>query len=423
MTAPTPRPRAAVAIVGSGPAGCFVAQQLRRRWPESEITVFDRDPTPYGLLRYGVAPDHQGTKAVTRQFDKLFQAGGARFLGNIAVGEDISLGDLRAAFDVVVLATGLRGDRPLGIPGADLPQVHGSGRVTRLLNDHPDDCAPLELGSRVALVGNGNVAIDIVRLLTKTDDEFDGSDVHAETLAWLRAHPVEHIDVIGRSAIPAAKFDAVMIRELAKLSGVVFSLADPSTLRRDTDDPRVSAVRGLLERPAPSSVHTTVTFHFEATPTQVVGADRVEGLIVRRGGESVELPCDSVITAIGFVAHPDTDVDLDAVREFECPENSGRLGGRLYHAGWLHRNGRGALPQIRAAAVKLVDTILADTADLVSCAPGETALSGEIAQRAVDFEGWTRIDNAELAGAPAGRTRQKIRDRGEMLRIASPVHV
>ena len=160
-----------VVVVGSGPSGCYTAQFLRKQWPAADITVLDRLPVPFGLVRYGVAPDHQGTKAVDRQFDRLFTRDGVRFVGNVEVGGPVTVDQLRAAFDVVVLATGVSGDRPLGVPGAELAGVHGAGRLTRLLNDHPDEQHPVApLGPRVVVVGNGNVALDVVRLLAKDHD-------------------------------------------------------------------------------------------------------------------------------------------------------------------------------------------------------------------------------------------------------------
>src|SRR6478609_3075307 len=137
-----------IAIVGSGPSGCYVAQFLRKRWRAAEIVIFDRLDHPYGLVNYGVALDHPGTKAVARQFDRLFDKDGVRFAGEVEVGTDVMLEELRSPFDVVVLASGLHGDRPLGVPGAELPSVLGSGRLTRLINGHPDEIADgLRLGS------------------------------------------------------------------------------------------------------------------------------------------------------------------------------------------------------------------------------------------------------------------------------------
>jgi len=164
--------RSKVVIVGAGPSGLFAAQHLRRLAPDVEIDIIDRLPVPYGLIRYGVAADHQGTKAVARQFERLFEREDVGFFGNVLVGRDLSVSDLTDLYDSVVLATGLSGDRRLGVPGEDLSGVYGSGTLTRWLNSHPDEVLlQPRLGPRVIIFGNGNVAIDVARILAKTPDE------------------------------------------------------------------------------------------------------------------------------------------------------------------------------------------------------------------------------------------------------------
>ena len=171
-----------VAVVGSGPSGCYTAQAVRKRVPGAEIAVIDRHPFPFGLVRFGVAPDHQGTKAVSEQFARLFKRDGVEFVGSVRVGsgpeDNVSLAQLREAFDAVVLATGLHQDARLEVPGADLSGVHGAGRITRLLNSAADEVRPApSLGATAAVVGMGNVAMDLVRLLASASDQLEGSDV------------------------------------------------------------------------------------------------------------------------------------------------------------------------------------------------------------------------------------------------------
>jgi ferredoxin--NADP+ reductase len=225
-----------------------MAQALRREWQDAEITLIERLPVPYGLVRYGVAPDHPGTKAVTRQFERMFEREKIQFLGNVHVGTELPLADLRAAYDIVVVATGLYGDRKLGVPGDALNHIYGAGQITRFLNDHPDEegFSP-SFGTRPIIVGNGNVAIDVLRLLVKKGQEFHGSDLSHEALAHLASSPIEHIDVVGRSAAAFAKFDTVMIKELAKLAHVQFEFNDELGLE-SIDDPLARAKGGSAAR-------------------------------------------------------------------------------------------------------------------------------------------------------------------------------
>lgn len=204
-----------IAIVGAGPAGCYTAQALLKAAPDCTVDVIDALPVPYGLLRYGVAADHQGTKAVARQFERVFTRQGARFFGNLRIGERISLAQLRAAYDAVVLATGLDVDRRLGIVGDDLDGVIGSGALTRALNDHPGAAALPDLGAHPVIIGHGNVALDILRLLVKTSAELEGSDLGAAASDWLAGQRLARITVLGRGPLESARFDPVMIRELA----------------------------------------------------------------------------------------------------------------------------------------------------------------------------------------------------------------
>ncbi len=222
-------------------------------------------------MNYGVALDHPGTKAVARQFDRLFERDNVQFAGKVEIGTDITLDELRAAFDIVVLATGLHGDRTLEVPGSDLPGVLGSGRLTRLINGHPDEKADeLRIGSRVTIVGHGNVAIDLVRLLLKSTDELRGLGVADDVIAAITAGPVQHIDVVGRSQPALAKFDPAMVRELAKTPDVRFlaDLARVTPWRRTPRPAKQDALATLLDGPGAAAPDARCTFHFGWTPSR-----------------------------------------------------------------------------------------------------------------------------------------------------------
>ena len=267
-----------VAIVGAGPSGCFTAQALAKAMPDAMIDIIDRLPVPYGLVRYGVAADHQGTKNVTRQFERLFERQGVGFFGNVEIGKDISLEELRSLYDAVVLATGLSGDRRLGIPGEDLAGVYGSGVITRAWNDHPDaDGVEPAIGRHVIVIGNGNVAIDLVRLLAKTDDELEGSDLSTHRSRALVDSGARRIHVIGRSPAHVAKFDPVMLRELGRLSQARISVENA------TGEGKVIDALAAIDGHGEADARHSITFQFGWMPersdrgrTCVIGALRCQ---------------------------------------------------------------------------------------------------------------------------------------------------
>lgn len=417
-----------VAIVGTGPSGCYVAQALRKEWPEAEVVMIDRLPVPYGLVRYGVAPDHPGTKAVTRQFERLFERENIRFIGNLEIGKDLALDELRQAYDIVVLATGLYGDRRLGIPGDDLTHVYGAGRITRLLNDHPDevDFAP-RLGKHTVIVGNGNVAIDLLRLIAKSHDEFDGSDISDESLSHLLADPVETIDIVGRSPAALAKFDTVMIKELAKLSNVRFKIGPDSSLTSASNPLEHAKIESLLALQEIQSVaaghRKMVTFHFGWAPEEVHGTDEVQSItfVCADGtGKRIQLKADSVITAIGFEERKGTDLSRDALTSAASHIEAGYMDAGLYCAGWFRRGPRGTIPENRADSKRVADSIVqAISAGTLSIGkPGFSAIPTGIKDLLVSYDDWKRIDAKELQSAPDGRVRRKTRSKLEMLSIA-----
>ncbi|WP_271408607.1 FAD-dependent oxidoreductase [Pseudomonas sp. Q1-7] len=417
-----------VAIVGTGPSGCYVAQALRKAWPGAEIAMFDRLPVPYGLVRYGVAPDHSGTKSVIRQFERLFEREHVRFIGNLEIGKDLPLEELRRAYDIVVLATGLYGDRRLSIPGDDLERIYGAGRMTRLLNDHPDevDFVP-RLGRRTVIVGNGNVAIDLLRLLTKSHDEFEGSDLSDESLAQLLSAPLDAIDIVGRSPAALAKFDTVMVKELARLANVRFEIGAGSTLEPATsaqEQAKIEAILALREAGSQAMPrHTTVTFHFGWVPEAIHGEERVEAISfvsADGSGQHIRLEADSVVTAIGFQEQAGTGLNRDALSSETTDIDSGFLASGLYCAGWFRRGPRGTIPENRADAKAIADNIVQAVSDgaLAIGKPGYSAIPDAVKEHLVDYQGWKRIDKAELSNAPGGRVRRKVRTRTDMLSIA-----
>jgi ferredoxin/flavodoxin---NADP+ reductase len=376
----TPSPT--IAIVGSGPSGCYLAQSLRKRWKEAEIVIFDRLPVPYGLVRFGVAPDHLGTKAVARQFDRLFEREGVRFIGGTEIGSSIRLDELRDSFDVVVLACGLHGDRALGVPGDTLPGVYGAGRVTRLINGHPDEHADgLRIGERIAIVGNGNVAMDLVRLLLTPAERLRELNVAEEVVRALEPASVKRIDIVGRSAAGQAKFDLAMLRELTKLPDVRFVAGDLGEAG-DADEGGTGKREAVAElaRTSPDRADRSVHFHFGWTPERVIGKDAVQSIAFHSTADtdaSLLLDVDGVITAIGFEELNASPIQRDRHESPESDLDKGYLSPGLYCAGWLRRGPRGTIPENRADSKMVADAIIeaVDTARLVTGKPGLTGLN------------------------------------------------
>lgn len=415
-----------IAIVGSGPSGCYLAQALRKAWPLAEITLLDRMPVPYGLVRYGVAPDHPGTKNVIRQFERLFERDNIGFAGNIEIGRDISLDTLRETFDIVVLATGLHGDRQLDIPGAEQARIYGAGRLTRLLNDHPDeqDFNP-RLGESTVIVGNGNVAIDVLRLLAKSAEEFDNSEITDEVLSGLLTTQLRQIHIVGRSPARQAKFDTVMLRELAGLHRVRFSVHDLPTTDGNEDKAVAAKLDALRDLQAREQAELDIHFHFGWQPESLTATGGQQCFRFTRAGretQKLELTTDSVITAIGFTQRPDSSFCKQGLSHAGADPEAGHLAPGLYCTGWFKRGPRGTIPENRADAKTVAGLILAQTDLMATGKPGFAALPESVIAQSVDYAGWKRIDAAEVTTAPAGRIRKKIRDTAEMLRIVNDIH-
>ncbi|MBC9953117.1 FAD-dependent oxidoreductase [Leucobacter sp. cx-42] len=410
-----------IAIIGAGPSGCYLAQALSRGLPESTITIFDRLASPFGLIRYGVAADHQHTKAITRQFERLFASGAARFAGDIEVGRDLSLADLQANFDAVVLASGLTIDRQLDIPGAELPGVLGAGEITRALNSHPASAALRpDFGTEVVIIGAGNVALDILRFLVKDAAGYDASDVNDAYLNAYLSAPAQRVTLASRSRTAESKGDPQMIKELATLPRAHYSSTTATAAAPDADrtaTARSAAFADLFSpdrAPAPGpEVHVL----FGATPTRILGADHVTGVEFALGSETTVVPATSVITAVGFA--PDADDALSALTA--TPAASGRLAAGLYRTGWAKRGPNGAIPENRACAKSVADEMLADIESGALAPAGKTGFAGlpdTVRERAVSYDDWLRLDAHERNTALANRVRNKLPDHTYMVKIA-----
>lgn len=406
-----------VAVIGSGPSGCYIAQFLRKELPNAEITIFEALPVPYGLVRYGVAADHQGTKAVAKQFDRMFERNGIDFIGNVRVGKDIAFDTLRDAYDVVVVATGLPNDKRLDVPQDPAAHVIGAGRLLRALNSFPDEAAtwsdPLDqtLGDDLVVVGLGNVAVDVVRLLTKADHHFTGSDIDDGTLARLRPRRPRTVRMIGRAAASDAKFDLAMLRELCSLDTVSIRAEG---LDDDAEGPIADLLRTTVQNQDlhPTSERTTLTFHFRSVPVRIGHENARTVLDVRTPSGIESYPADTVVTAIGF-CHPDKTRDDTPVSTW--------TGSNVYRVGWLDRGGRGNIAENRKHSQQVARSILSDLADgrlPLRGTGGSKLVLPQLSSPIVGFDGWQAIDEAERQAAEPQRCRRKFTVLEDMLAVA-----
>lgn len=414
-----------IAIIGSGPAGCYLAQSLLRAVPDSEITLFDQLASPFGLVRYGVAADHQHTKSITRQFERLFTTPNVRFAGDVSVGRDTSLAELQAHFDVVVAATGLSADRGLQLPGGELPGVIGSGEITRILNAHPGAAERLpQLGPDIVLVGAGNVALDILRFLVKDHSGYAGSDVADEALTAYLESPAQRITLVSRSAAAQSKGDPQMLKELAALPRARYFapgavLETPQDADRTTAA-RVAAVAELISEDRESYPGPEVDLRFGATPIRIHGDTSVTSVEFTQGAETVRVPATSVITAIGFDA--DSTSALTEIEALPPSAESGRVSPGLYRTGWAKRGPIGAIPENRACAKAVAEEITSDLhAGTVSPDPAKLGYAGlpeSVRNRAITFAQWQVLDAHECKTAGAERVRRKLPHHDQMAAIA-----
>jgi len=403
-----------VAIIGSGPAGCYLADHLLRLLPDASIDILERLPVPFGLIRYGVAPDHQGTKAIARVLDRVLTRDRVNFYGNVEVGRDVHLDELMSLYDAVVLATGAERDRRMGIPGEELSGVVGSGAFTGWYNSRPKHRAPqVQYVRSAAIIGNGNVAIDVARILAKGPEELAGSDLSPQVSGWLQAQPIETIHVVGRRSAADAKFTDHEVAEMGTIRRARPVVIDPAGLAGE------SAVVATLRRFAAENraAPVTINFHFDLTPAVFLGDNCLRAVQVRSAhGSIVELPAQLAVTCIGYEAQACGSV---------VPSNGifanvdGRVQERLYVVGWAKRGPSGTIPTNRTEAQLVAQKIAQEVTG--ADRPGRSALRQLLHERHVcwvDYAAWRRIDAAELARAGEGRCREKFGSVAEMLEVA-----
>jgi ferredoxin--NADP+ reductase len=430
-----------IAIIGSGPAGFYAVEALAKARPDAHLDVFDRLPTPYGLVRSGVAPDHQGTKNVWRVFQRTAHRPSVRFLGNVEVGRDVSLAELRGLYDAVVLAIGAPADRALGIPGEHLRGVVGSGEITGWYNGHPDHAgkAPPLDGAQVAIIGNGNVAVDIARVLGRTPEEMVKTDLPAYASEHIARAPLTDLYMIGRRGPGEASFTPVELRELGEMARTV-ALVDPAQLpdalvagdpkEQMLKDKLLGILRGYAQNdPASKPVRLHILFY--AAPLEVLGdGEKVTGLRLARTkvengratttGETFELPVSTVVTAVGYHVRPVEGVAMPAGAT-AYPNDGGQIADGLWAVGWAKRGPSGVIATNRQDSIDVVERLL-KTLPGTSRGDARARIDALLAERGVQvvpFSGWEAIEREENARAVDGAPRVKLTDWRALLDTAA----
>ncbi|HEY0559819.1 MAG TPA: FAD-dependent oxidoreductase [Frankiaceae bacterium] len=439
-----------VAVIGSGPAGIYAAQALAAADGVGAVDVLDRLPAPYGLVRYGVAPDHLKIKSTMRALQGVLEHPAVRFLGNVELGRDVTVADLHDHYDAVIVACGAAVDRRLGVPGEELPGSFSATEFVSWYSGHPDaevDRFALEATS-VVVVGVGNVAVDVARLLAKTAEELRSTDLPDHVLDVLSASRVTDIHMLGRRGPAQATFTSKELTELGELANADV-IVDPAELVLDEASEAAMAASPAVRRNVatlqqwagrePAGRPRRLHLRFLTRPTALLGESRVEAVQVERTaldgtgraggtGELSEIPAQLVLRSVGYRGVPLPGLPFDE-GSGTMPHEAGRVrngGGplpRTYVAGWIKRGPSGVIGTNKKDAVETVASLLADAPTLPRAPRRDPdAFPALLRERGVDlveWDGWRRIDEAEVElGREAGRDRVKIHEREQMLRLS-----
>ncbi|WP_156766008.1 FAD-dependent oxidoreductase [Mycobacterium sp. E342] len=442
-----------VAIVGSGPSGFFAAASLLKAADTAEfgiaVDMLEMLPTPWGLVRSGVAPDHPKIKSVSQQFERTAEDPRFRFFGNIKVGEHVSAGELAERYDAVIYAVGAQSDRALNIPGEHLPGSVAAVDFVGWYNAHPhfEQMSPNLSGARAVVVGNGNVAVDVARMLVTDPDVLARTDIADHALESLRPCGVEEVVLIGRRGPLQSAFTTLELRELGELEGVDV-VVDPADLDDISDDDAAAAgkvtknnIKVLREYAGRGSRpgHRRIVLRFFTSPIEIKGGERVESIVLGRNelvtdasgrmvakdtGAREELPAQLVVRAVGYrgLAIPGLAFDEKAGT---IPHTGGRIEGSRneYVAGWIKRGPSGVIGTNKKCSQDTVDTVLVDLA--AASVDRASDYGDELARwltsrqpQLVTAAHWRAIDRFEReAGEPHGRPRAKLASLTELLRI------
>jgi ferredoxin--NADP+ reductase len=446
-----------VAIVGSGPSGYFAAASLLKFADATDdadvrVDMLEMLPTPWGLVRSGVAPDHPKIKSISAQFEKTALDPRFRFFGNIVVGDHVRAAELAERYDAVIYAVGAQSDRSLGIPGEDLPGSVAAVDFVGWYNAHPhfEEMAPDLSTGRAIVVGNGNVALDVARILVTDPDLLATTDIADHALKSLHDRGVEEVMIVGRRGPLQAPFTTLELRELGDLEGLgdVDVIVDPADFADISDEDveaagktvrnNIKVLRGYAER-EPRGAKRRIVFRFRTSPVEIKGEDRVESIVLGRNalvnedgrivakdtGEREEVPAQLVVRAVGYRGVPTPGLPFDE-KSGTIPHTGGRIdgSGNEYVVGWIKRGPTGVIGSNKKDSQDTVDTLIADLsgADL---ADFDADYSEKLVEwllerqpKLITDDHWKLINEYErAAGEPHGRPRVKVTSVAELLRI------
>jgi ferredoxin/flavodoxin---NADP+ reductase len=414
-----------VAIVGAGPAGYFAAQALHNQQNENRtfaIDMIERLPTPWGLVRSGVAPDHPKIKTVSKTFEKIAADPNFRLFANVEIGSEISVAQLKEKYDAVVIATGSALGKKLGIPGEDLPGSLSAADFVPWYNAHPDYVdvnVPLDCDTAV-VIGAGNVAMDVARMLALEPSELDPTDTADHAIDAFKASAVRNVYISARRGPEHAAFTSPELRELPKLehTNVVINKEDiDAALVRAGAEPEKDVKSNLdamllIAQSQKSEHERTMHFLFQHTPKQILGTDRVEGVVYSTPHGDVTIKCGLVITAIGYQA---AGIEGVPYENGKVVNTNGRVNENLYVVGWAKRGPSGVIGTNKSDAAAVVELMISDLKTPKANGDISQLLTHQVV---VDQSAWQKINEAEVAaGEPKGKPRVKSVKREELLKL------
>ncbi len=444
-----------LAIVGAGPAGIYAADSIIKselRDFEVSIDLFDLLPAPYGLVRYGVAPDHPRIKGIIRALYEVLDRGDIRFFGNVEYGKDITLEDFKQHYNAVIFATGAIRDASLNIPGIDLDGSYGAAEFVNWYDAHPDFPREWPLNAReIAVIGNGNVALDVARVLSKRPQDLLATDIPANVFQGLQSSPVTDVHVFGRRGPAQVKFTPLELREATHIEGVDtivydedFQYDEGSQRAIDSNNQTrvmVNTLEGLRQEPQNTGAKRRLHLHFFSSPVELLGQDgKVSALRIERTkldgqggvvptGEMREIPVQALYRAVGYFGSPLAEIPFDQATGV-IPNDGGRViaadGSRLdgvYATGWIKRGPVGLIGHTKGDAIETINNLIADRANWWHpTIPDEGAINALLQQRGVayiDWANWLMIDQRERElGEAEGRERIKLVEREDFLKTA-----